>query len=320
MSRFKIAHVDPLGRRMDIENEVFLPAGVELVASRCTTDDEAVALAHDADALLCTIYPITADLLARCNRLKVIVRYGVGVDNVDLDAATSRGVMVCNVPDYCIDEVANHTMALLLALNRRIVQQNTAIRSGVKASLAPLGPLRGETLGLLGLGRLAQAVATRAQAFGLHVVAYDPYVAADTVTDVELLPLPDLLRRSDYVSVHVPLTVETRGLVGKDELALMKPTAYILSTARGGVISESALEDALAAGLIAGAGLDVWENEPVTVDHPLLKFPQVIGTPHMAYFSSASAVALRRRVAEIAIEALEGKLPSSLVNREVLAQ
>jgi D-3-phosphoglycerate dehydrogenase / 2-oxoglutarate reductase len=318
MPRFKVVHVDPLGRRMDIENEVFEPADVELVAQRCTSDEEVIALAHDAEALLCTVYPITGDLLTKCNRLRVIVRYGVGVDNVDLDAATSHGVMVCNVPDYCIDEVANHTMALLLALNRRIVQLNSAIRSGEKVSLSPLGPLRGETLGLLGLGRLAQAVASRARAFGLRIIAYDPYVASGTVGDVELLSLPEVLSRSDYLSVHVPLTSETRGLIGSGELALMKPTAYIVSTARGGVISESALEAALAAGLIAGAGLDVWEREPVAVDNPLLASSQVIGTPHIAYFSNTSAVALRRRVAEITLEALQGKVPSSLVNREVV--
>jgi D-3-phosphoglycerate dehydrogenase len=318
MARFKVVHVDPLGRRMDVETAVFEPADVELVAQRCTTDDEVVALAHDADALLCTIYPLTADLLAKLDQLRVIVRYGVGVDNVDLDAATARGVLVCNVPDYCIDEVANHTMALLLALNRRIVGHNSAIRTGDKATLSPMGPLRGETLGLVGLGRLAQAVATRARAFGLNVAAYDPYVTS--APDIELLSLPDLLTRSDYVSIHVPLTPETRGLIGAGELALMKPTAYIVSTARGGIISESALHEALAAGAIGGAGLDVWESEPVSPDNPLLEFPQVIGTPHIAYFSNQSAVTLRRRVAEIALEALEGSVPASLMNQAVVAR
>jgi D-3-phosphoglycerate dehydrogenase len=298
---------------------VFEPADVELVAQRCTTDDEVIALAHDADALLCTIYPITAAVLDALPQVKVVVRYGVGVDNVDLEAATARGVMVCNVPDYCIDEVANHTMALLLALNRRIVTHNSAVRSGEKAALSPMGSLRGETLGLVGLGRLAQAVATRARAFGLNVVAYDPYVTVDAA-GAEMLALPELLRRSDYVSIHVPLTAETRGLIGAAELALMKPTAYIVSTARGGIISEAALHEALTAGTIAGAGLDVWESEPVTGANPLLEFPQVIGTPHIAYFSNQSAVALRRRVAEIALEALDGARPSSLMNREVVSK
>jgi D-3-phosphoglycerate dehydrogenase len=318
MGKFKVVHVDPLGRRMDIENGVFEPAGVELIAQRCSTDAEVVELAHDADAILCTIYPIGSDVLVKCPRLKVIVRYGVGVDNVDIDAATAAGVMVFNVPDYCIDEVANHTMALLLALNRRIVQQNAGIRSGQKVPLAPMGALRGETLGLIGLGRLAQAVATRARAFGLRVIAHDPNVTVDPEQATELLPLEEVLSRSDYVSIHVPLTPETRDLIGHAELALMKPTAYIVCTARGGIISETALHQALAAGTIAGAGLDVWETEPVSSSTALLEFAQVVGTPHMAYFSDVSAVALRRRVAEITVEALNGSVPPSLVNREVV--
>jgi D-3-phosphoglycerate dehydrogenase len=241
------------------------------------------------------------------------------VDNVDLAAATAHGVMVCNVPDYCIDEVANHTMAMLLALNRRLVQQGTAMRSDERARLAPMGRLRGETLGLIGFGRLAQAVADRARAFGLAVIAHDPYVASVSPA-VPLLPLDAVLAAADYVSVHVPLTPETRGLIGAREFALMKPTAYIVSTARGGIISEPDLRQALDAGEIAGAGLDVWEEEPVSPDNSLLGYPQVIATPHTAYFSNESASAIRRRVAEIAAEALLGATPRSVMNREVLAR
>jgi len=317
MGRFKVANVDPLGRSVAVETEIFAATGIDLEAQRCTSDAEVIALAHDADALLCTVYPIGADVLAGCPRVKVIVRYGVGVDNVDVAAATAAGVMVCNVPDYCIDEVANHTMGLLLALNRRLVQQAGAVRSGQRAPLAPMGPLRGETLGLIGLGRLGRAVAERARAFGLTVIAHDPY-ARGAADDPSLCSLDDLLRQSDYVSIHAPLTDQTRGLIGDAQLALMKPSAYIVSTARGGIVSEAALERALAAGTIAGAGLDVWENEPVSPDNPLLRFPQLIPTPHMAYFSDTSAVALRRGVAQVTIEALDGAIPASLVNPEVV--
>jgi D-3-phosphoglycerate dehydrogenase / 2-oxoglutarate reductase len=318
LAPLKAALVDPMGRRVDIETEVLSAAGIDLVVQKCTTDEEVVALAADADALLVVAYPLTKGLLARCPQLRVIVRYGVGVDNVDLDAASAQGTMVCNVPDYCIDEVANHTMALLLALNRRIVQHNSAIHARERAPLAPMGMLRGETLGLIGLGRLAQAVAVRARAFGLEVVAYDPYVTSEDNELARLLPLEDVLTISDYVSVHVPLTAETKNMIGKRELALMKPTAYIVSTSRGGIISESALLEALTAGELAGAGLDVWEHEPVSADNPLLALPQVVGTPHIAYFSDESARAIRRRVAEIAAEALQGGVPASLINREVL--
>jgi D-3-phosphoglycerate dehydrogenase len=283
-------------------------AGIDLVSQKCTTDEEVVALAADADAMLVVAYPISKGVLARCPRLRVIVRYGVGVDNVDLDAATAHGVMVCNVPDYCIDEVANHAMALLLALNRRIVQHNSALHLRQRAPLAPMGPLRGEILGLIGFGRLGQAVAARGRAFGLRVIACDPYVRSELDDQVSLLPLDEVLALSDYVSVHVPLTPETKGMIGERELALMKPTAYIVSTARGGVVSEAALADALAAG------------EPASADNPLLAYSQVIGTPHIAYFSDESARALRRRVAEIAAEALAGGVPASVINREVLVR
>jgi D-3-phosphoglycerate dehydrogenase / 2-oxoglutarate reductase len=320
LARLKAALIDPLGRRFDIEAGVLAAAGIELTARKCTTDDDVIALAGDADAVLVVTYPITEAVLARCPKLRVIVRYGVGVDNVDIAAATARGVMVCNVPDYCIDEVANHTMAMLLALNRRLVQQGNAIRSSQRAPLAPMGRLRGETLGLIGLGRLAQAVAHRARGFGLNVIAYDPYVADGGPADAELLPLDEVLAAADYVAVHVPLTPETHGLIGARELALMKPTAYIVSTARGGIISEVALAQALDRGEIAGAGLDVWEREPVSADNPLLGYPQVIATPHTAYFSDESALAIRRRVAEIASEALLGGTPASVLNREVLAR
>ena len=319
MDQFKAALIDPLGRRTDIESGILAARGVDLVSQRCTTDDEVIALARDADAILVVIYPITEAILAQCPKVRVIVRYGVGVDNVDLAAATAHGVMVCNVPDYCVDEVANHTMAMLLALNRRLVQQGDAMRSGERSPLAPMGRLRGETLGLIGLGRLARAVADRARAFGLQVVAYDPYTAAGP-QDVQLLPLDTVLATADYVSVHVPLTPETRGLIGARELALMKPTAYIISTARGGIICEQDLATALEAGQIAGAGLDVWELEPVSPANPLLAYHQVIATPHTAYFSNESAPAIRRRVAEIAGVALLGGTPGSVINREVLAR
>jgi len=318
LDQFKAALIDPLGRHSDIESDILAAAGVDLVARKCTTDDEVVALARDADAVMVVIYPITEAVLAQCPKLRVIVRYGVGVDNVDLAAATAHGVMVCNVPDYCIDEVANHSMAMLLALNRRLVPQGNAMRLATRFRLAPMGRLRGETLGLIGFGRLARAVADRARGFGLTVIAYDPYAAAGPA-DVRLLPLDTVLAEADYVSVHVPLTPQTRDLIGAREFALMKPTAYIISTARGGIISERDLAQALDAGQLAGAGLDVWEQEPVSPDNPLLGYPQVIPTPHTGYFSNESAPAIRRRVAEIASEALLGGIPESVVNREVLA-
>lgn len=312
----KVVHVDPLGRRFDVEAAAFDDLGIETVAQRCKTDPEVIAIAADAQGLLCVGYRVTRDLLAALPRLRVIVRYGVGVDNVDLDAATEHGVMVCNVPDYCIDEVANHTMAMLLGLNRRIIDQYLGLRSGERAALSPMGPLRGEVLGLVGWGRLARAVADRARAFGLRIVAHDPFVTSDP--RVDLVGLDELLSIADYVSVHAPLTPDTKGLIGASQLALMKPNAYIVSTSRGGIIDETALHDALISGAIAGAGLDVWEAEPVKPDNPLLSLPNVIGSAHTAYYSDQSELNLRRRVVEIAAEALAGKIPASLINTDVI--
>jgi len=312
----RVVHVDPLGRRFDVESAAFEALGIGSLAQRCRTDAEVIAIAADAHALLCTGYRVTDALIAELPRLQVIVRYGVGVDNVDLHAATSHGVMVCNVPDYCIDEVANHTMALLLGLNRRIVAQHDGLRSGERAALSPMGPLRGEVLGLVGWGRLARAVAERARAFGLRIVAHDPFVPSDP--SVELLALDELLAVADYVSIHAPLTADTRHLIGAPQLARMKPNAYIISTSRGGIIDEAALHAALVAGTIAGAGLDVWESEPVKPDNALLALGNVIGSAHTAYFSDQSELNLRHRVVEITAEALSGKIPDTVVNTDVL--
>ncbi|MGD9792020.1 MAG: C-terminal binding protein [Acidimicrobiia bacterium] len=312
----RVVHVDPLGRRFDVESAAFEALGITAVAQRCKTDTEVIAVAAAAEALLCTGYKVTSELLGSLPHLRVIVRYGVGVDNVDLDAATAHGVMVCNVPDYCVDEVANHTMALLLGLNRRIVAQHLGIQTDERPALAPMGPLRGEVLGLIGWGRLARAVAERARPFGLRIVAHDPFVANSP--DVELLALDDLLAIADYVSVHAPLAPDTHGLIGAAQLARMKPSAYIISTSRGGIIDEAALLDAITSGVIAGAGLDVWESEPVKPDNPLLAVPNVIGSAHSAYYSDQSELNLRRRVVEIAAEVLSGRIPSTVVNRTVI--
>jgi D-3-phosphoglycerate dehydrogenase len=319
----RVVHIDPVKPELPIEAALFEAAGIDFSARRCTTDDEVVEAAADADGILCLAYRLPAGVLERLPALRVIVRYGIGVDNVDVDAATRRGVAVCNVPDYCVDEVANHTMALLLAANRKLVQQNAAIRGGLPFRLRPMGPLNGETLGLVGFGRLARAVAARARAFGLRIVAYDPMLSGSMLSsaeDVELVDLDELLERADYVSVHVPLTPQTAGLIGARELALMKPTSYLISTARGGVIAEDALADALRDGRVAGAGLDVWEHEPVASDHPLLAFDSVLATGHTAFYSDRSVGVLRERVADVAIGVLTGADLSAVVNRDVLPE
>jgi D-3-phosphoglycerate dehydrogenase len=229
--------------------------------------------------------------------------------------------------------VANHAFALLLACNRKVCQIDRRIRAGERvpsvfgsglaaAGIGRVGSLRGETLGLVALGNIAQGVARRAQPFGLHVIAHDPFVdpAIAEALGVELVSLDELLERSDYVSVHAPLSDATRGMIGAAELARCKPGASVVLTSRGGVVDEAALHDALASGHLGGAGVDVWDPEPVSADKPLMQLDNVIGTPHFAFYSEASIVQLAERVAESAADVIRGFTPRWVANPEVLAR
>lgn len=321
MARFTVAHIDAQpARPTDRERAELALADAELITSLCRSDGEVIEFARDADAILCTGYKVGEAIFAACPNVKVIVRYGIGFDNIDLDAATRHDVVVCNIIDYCIDEVANHAFAMLLALNRKLLRHDRASRAGERIALPPLGPIRGETLGLVAFGNIARAVAERARPFGLQVIAHDPYVdpKVGEPYGVRLTSLDEVMSTADYVSVHPPLNAETRGLIGAEQIALMKPTAYLVTTCRGGVVNEQALYDALKSERIAGAGVDVWDPEPVRADHPLLEFDNVIATPHSAYYSDASVVVQTQRVGEAAADVLRGYLPRNVVNRDVL--
>jgi D-3-phosphoglycerate dehydrogenase len=319
----KVVFADGPGEA-SIEEEILVSRGYELVLGSCTSHDEVVELAGNARALLVGLYPIDAKLIDRLPALEVIVRQGVGYDNVDIDAATRAGVIVCNVTDYGIHEVANHAFAMLLALNRKLIPLDRALHAGIaippSVMMPHTGRVVGQTLGLVSFGAIAREVATRASGFRMNVIAYDPYVdpALAERAGVRLVALPELLAESDYVSVHTPLSAATRGLIGARELALMKPSAYLVVTSRGGVVDEQALVDALREGRLAGVGLDVWEHEPPDPRHPLLQFENVIGSLHMAFYSEVAVVVLRQRIAEAAADVLDGVMPRAVVNPEVL--
>lgn len=320
----RIVYIDCRPGGGDIEREVIERRGMELVLGRCTSDDQVVELAADAPAILNTMYWMGPSLFEQLPKLKVVVRGGVGFDNIDVDAATKAGVIVCNVVDYGSQEVANHAFALLLALNRKIVSLDRAMRDGnhlpADRAMPNTGRVGGQTLGLVSLGTIAREVAKRAHGFDMNVIAFDPYIDPGVAQSlgVELVDLPDLLRRSDYVSIHTPLSAATRGLIGAAELALMKPSAYLVLTSRGGLVDEEALAAALREGRLAGAGIDVWTTEPPPRDHPLLQLDNVVGSMHMAWYSEVSVVNLRTRFAETAADVLDGLIPSSVVNPEVL--
>ena len=322
MPPFKIILTDFGAPESDIELAELRASGLDFTFERLNTQDPAKLIAGvaDADGLLVGFAKITRPVIEAMKHCKVISRYGIGVDMVDLQAASEHGVMVANVPDYCFEEVSNHTVACLLALNRYLVAENAWVHAGKwgRPTGEPLpARLSKQTVGIVGLGNIGREVARKLQAFGLHVLGQDPFVTPEKAAalGVELVTLDDLLRRADYVCLHCPLIPETRHLIGAAQLKLMKPTAYLINVSRGPVVDQPALVQALADHTIAGAALDVLEQEPPAADDPLLKMDNVILSPHSASCSDEATVQLRRETARNVVEALQGRIPRSVVNR-----
>jgi D-3-phosphoglycerate dehydrogenase / 2-oxoglutarate reductase len=288
------------------------------------TEDEMIARMRDADGLVTSASPITRGVMSALEGLKVVARTGVGYDVIDVPAATELGVIVVNIPDLWVREVANHALALLLAWNRKIVVLDHQVHAGVWSAGVPgerTGSLHGETVGIVGLGNIGSAFARRVAALETKVIACDPYVsdAHFKTLGVERVTLEALAERSDYVSVHTLLNAETHHLIGEAFFRRMKPTAILINTSRGPVVDEAALASALTDKRLAGAALDVWEKEPVAADNPLLKMDNVIATPHAAYFSSPAVAQVPRRCGEEVARVLTGQRPLNVVNPEVYA-
>ena len=307
---------------VDKERERLGKLDAEVVAAAVKGPDELVAALRGADVCISAGGRFTADVFSRLeDSLWLIVHTGTGYDPVDVEAATRHGVMVANLPFQCLHEVANTAIAYVLTLNRRLVAADRQVRAGSwdRFSFQPIGTIYGETLGLLGFGNIARATARKALALDMNVIAYDPYVdrALAKELGVELLPLEDVLSRSDYVSSHLPHNPQTHRALSEAQFRLMKPTAYFVNTARGKVVDEAALVRALQEGWIAGAGLDVFEVEPLPMDSPLRRMDNVLLAPHLAGTSVASAVNNRAHAIEQVEEALRDGTPSALVNRSV---
>jgi D-3-phosphoglycerate dehydrogenase len=321
--RHTVVFTDHTFDDLDIERAILDEVDAELVDAE-TRDDplETVLADADPDGVIVMYADADADLLDLMPNCRVVSRTGIGFDNVDLDAATERGVYVTNVPDYCIPEVSDHTVALLLALARKVVDYNDRVKAGEWDVTAgrTMRRLDGGTLGLIAYGDIARAVGEKARALGMDVLAHDPYLDESDVAEAVTLvdDRADLLAESDAVSIHAPLTPTTEGLIGPDELARMKETAFLLNTARGGIVDEDALADAIRVGEIAGAGLDVLAEEPPDNDSPLLDLDEVILTPHAAYNSAESVVELREKAARNVAAALAGEVPPYVVNEAVL--
>jgi D-3-phosphoglycerate dehydrogenase len=313
--RFRVLVTDFAWPSLDVEREVLSRVGAELVVAQTGEEAELIELAPDVDAILTNWRRVPETAVRNAPRCLVIGRYGVGVDNIPVELATELGIVVANVPDFCVNEVADHAMGLLLAC------------AGVwSLEHAPgLPRLAEQTLGIVGFGRIARELVPRARGFGLRVVVYTPRLAVAGVAagelagEVELAAsLDELLGAADYVSLHVPATTKSAGLIGEHELAQMKPTAYLINTSRGTLIDEDALARALGEQQIAGAALDVLSREPPPPDLPLLGAPNVILTPHAAFYSDASIHEVQTRAATNVVTVLTGDVPEHIVNPAVL--
>jgi len=321
---YKVLVTDYVWPSTEPEREVLSSIGATIIEAPDPDESTLIELAADVDAIMTCFAQVTANVVKAAKNCMVISRYGVGVDNIAVSTATEQGIPVTYVPDYCVDEVSDHVMALLLTWNRQIVFYDKVAKMGDwggSVSPVPLRRLRGKNLGVIGLGRIGLAVAGKAQALGINVLGYDPYISGNTAAmdNIAITSLEDLLEQGDYISVHTPLNDNTRGLIGKNELSRMKPTCYLVNCARGPIVDEMALYQALLSGSIAGAGLDVMEDTEPRADNPLFELANVIVTPHVAFLSNESVNELEVRTAQATKNVLLGQMPEFLVNPEVLA-
>ncbi len=312
----------------DYEQEVMQKIGATMeVASfmhgRCT-EEELLSVSRDADAVISVFEPFTRSVIERLEKCRLLTNLGVGYQNIDVAAATDCGVCVANNPEYCLEEVSDHAIALLLSLARKLPSLDKAVHAGktgadIVQARGQVFRLRGQTLGLVGFGRIPRTLVPKARGFGFRIIAYDPYVPAEVVKEagVELVDFNRLLVESDYISIHAALTPENTGMFGLEQFKKMKPTAFLISTSRGALVDSGALHTALSEGLIAGAALDVTDPEPINPDNPLLKLENVIFTGHSAYYSVTSVVEQRKWPIEEIARVLTGEWPRALVNPQV---
>ncbi|MCF3592406.1 C-terminal binding protein [Rhodobacteraceae bacterium LMO-12] len=322
MAKKIVAIADTVFPDLEPARQAMASVGAEMHTAEKPTPEAILAVAAEADGLFVTYGKITAEVIQGMKKCKVIGRFGIGVDNIDIAAATAAGIVVTYVPDYCFDEVSDHTMALLLDLARKTSQSNALVQSGrwEMPAVVPLHRLRGRTMGLVGFGNIPRLVAQKAKAFGLNVIVSDPYISDEVVTaaGVERVEFDDLLGRSDYVSLHAPLTPATTGLLNAAAFGKLKPGALLINTARGPLVDTDDLVKALDSGRIGGAGLDVVAVEPLPENSALLGRDNVILTPHTGFYSEDALLDLQTKCAQDVAAVLQGKRPIYPINPEVL--
>ena len=303
---------------LEVEQDILTPLNVEIVKRPCQARKQLIAAGKDAAALIVGNVWIDAEVLSHWPNCLAIVKPAVGVDNIDLEAATAAGVCVANVPDYGTDEVATHAMALLLNAIRYVDAEATAVRGGRWQPKPPYPIQRsaGRTLGIIGFGRIGQSVAKKAAGFDWRLLAWDPYLDDDEIRrgNAEPADFDTLLAQSDFVSLHLPLTEETQGMIDASVLAKMKPTAFLVNTARGPIVDSGALLEAVESGQIAGAAVDVIDEEPPPPDHPLYRTDRILVTAHVAWYSEQAFRDVRVKAVQEVARVLGGQLPLNLVN------
>jgi len=322
MAKFKVVLTDNIFPDLILERSMLSEVDAEFI--EVTDPAKLKEECKNADAVVNTYLQMTPDIINSMEKCKLIIRNGIGVNTIDIDACNAKGIMVANVPRYCLDEVATHTFALLLAVSRKITILNNHVKKGVwdVKNAIPVFSLQEKVLGLVGFGKIPRLVNEKAKPFGLRVVIFDPYITSEMAQEAgaRKVELDELLEISDYISIHCPLTSETKGMFNKETFKKMKNTAFIINTARGPIINEPDLVNALKEGHLAGAGLDVLEKDEVDIDNKLLKMENVIITPHAAWYSEESMIRRRVHTIESVISVLNGGEPESLVNRKQLGR
>ena len=309
MAKYTVCVSDKRHADYEVEREILRGIDAELKLCSCVTEDDIAEQCADADAVLLDLAPMTAKAVAGLTKCKVISRYGVGFENVDLDAATKAGIQVTNVPDYCMEDVSDHALALMMTCLRHVSMRDRMVRQGAWNLQGTSFRLKGKTLGVIGAGRIARALIRKTSGFGLkEVVAYDPYVSAEALAEIGVrkVELEELLQISDFVSLHLHANEETKGMICKKTLDLMKPTAILINVSRGPLVNDEDLLDALKNGKILAAGLDTHNHEPLGADSPFCQLDNVVLTDHTAYSTAEGVLELKTKAAQNVVNALTG--------------
>ena len=320
MAKFKVVMTDDRHKTYEEEKEVLKSIGADVIIANCTTVQEVIKNCKDADGIMVNLAPMPAEVINQLERCKVISRYGVGYDNVDVAACTQKGIYLANVPDYCAEEVSDQALALLMACARKVARRDAQVRAGQWniGKSDPIYRIAGKTFTFLGFGMIGRCLYRKIKGLGFsRILIYDPYIDAETIRSMgaEKVDWEKALRNADYISVHMPLNDKTRGIINASAFRMMKPTAILINTSRGPVIDEKALIDALTKGQINSAGLDVHCKEPLDKDNPLMKIENCVLTDHAGWYSEEAMSELKRKVAENVKDVLLSGKPKYPVNK-----